>query len=107
MTANRDIKAGEIILSEKPCVIGPKTTSQVLCLGCHKQLPSISYNCSKCTWPLCGKVCESSPYHVDECRLMTAKNFKTSIRSVGKNESSYCVITPLRALFLKEKKSSL
>lgn len=107
MIATRDIKPGEIILKEKPCVIGPKTVSQVLCLGCHKQLPSISYNCSKCTWPLCGKSCESSSYHVDECRLMAGKNFKCSIKSVGKNESSYCVIAPLRTLLFRKENSSL
>lgn len=105
MIASRDIKPGEVILREKPCVIGPKTVSQVLCLGCHRQLPSITYNCSKCTWPLCGKPCESSSYHVDECRIMSARNFKCSIKSAEKIESCYCVITPLRILLMR--KSSL
>lgn len=107
MIANRDIKPGEIILREKPFVVGPKLYSQATCLGCHKQLPTIHYNCSKCTWPMCGKSCESSSYHVDECRLMSAKNFKCAIKEVGKLESSYCVIVPLRLLILKAQKPAL
>jgi hypothetical protein len=107
MTATRDIKAGEIILKEKPFVIGPKTSSHVLCLGCHKQLPVISYFCSKCTWPLCSKNCESSSHHADECKLMAAKKFKCSIKSGDKVESCYCVIVPLRLLLLKDKNPSM
>lgn len=107
MVAKRDIKAGEVILREAPCVIGPKISSFVTCLGCLKTIDPPSsgdyYKCSKCTWPMCGKRCESLAAHVDECRVMSEKNFKCSIRNVGapKIESSYCVIVPLRVIQLK------
>ncbi|XP_070506795.1 SET domain-containing protein SmydA-8-like [Chironomus tepperi] len=102
MVAKRDIKPGEIILREKPIVIGPKTISNVLCLGCHQSLYGNYYNCSKCTWPLCGKSCETSEYHVEECKIMSEKNFKTSIKATGKLESSYCVIVPLRVIMMRK-----
>lgn len=114
MIAKRDIKPGEIILREKPILFGPKVTSYVMCLGCHKMLSPLSskngfYRCSKCTWPMCSKACESSKFHVDECKLMTEKNFKSVVGTSGalKTESGYCVIVPLRALILKEKDPKL
>lgn len=94
-------------MREAPSIIGPKTSSVVICLGCHKTMaPPASgdfYKCSKCSWPVCGEGCESSLWHVDECRLMKEKNFKCSIRNVGKPkiEACYCVIAPLRVLLLK------
>lgn len=36
MTATRDIKAGDVILREKPLIFGPKIISVPICLGCHK-----------------------------------------------------------------------
>lgn len=108
MIAKRDIKAGEIILRENPCVLGPKITSHVMCLGCHRSIdPPFSndfYKCSKCSWPMCGKSCETLPSHVDECRVMHARNFKTAIKNTGtaKMEASYCVIVPLRLILLEK-----
>lgn len=107
MIAKRDIKPGEIILREGPCVIGPKIMSHVLCLGCLKAInpPSSDdyYKCSKCTWPVCGRSCETMPNHVDECRVMSERNFKCSIVNNGnaKVEASYCLIAPLRVILLR------
>lgn len=108
MIAKRDIKAGEIILREFPCVVGPKITSQTMCLGCLKTIDSPLtgdfYKCSKCNWPMCGKSCENSPSHIDECRVMHEKKFISSIKNIGepKIEVSYCVIVPLRVILLKK-----
>lgn len=107
MIASRDIKAGEILLREKPCAVGPKTVSLLTCLGCHKQLMTNFHRCSKCSWPLCSKDCESSSYHVEECEIFSSKNFKSSIRCVGQLESCYCVILPLRVILLKKLKPAL
>lgn len=113
MIAKRDIKPGEIILREKPAIVGPKMLSFVSCLGCHKTLIPESnkdfYKCSKCSWPMCGKSCENSEFHIDECKIMAEKRFKSSItnRGVLKAESSYCVITPLRMILLKQKNPKL
>lgn len=108
MIAKRNIKVNEVILREPPCVLGPKIASYAMCLGCNKTLiPPVSgdfYKCSKCTWPLCGKSCETLPCHVDECKVMHEKNFKCSIINTGisKIETSYCVIVPLRVILMEK-----
>lgn len=107
MIAKRDIKGGEIILRERPFVMGPKIMSQAICLGCHKiidQLQGEFYQCTKCSWPMCGKDCETSTSHIDECLLMHEKHFKCSIKNTrnAKVEASYCVIVPLRVILLKK-----
>lgn len=112
MIAIRDIKPGELILREKPAILGPKTVSTAACLGCNKSLvPSSAdfYKCSKCSWPLCGKNCENSQFHVDECKIMQAKGFKSKIVNTGqaKSEADYCVIVPLRVIILRETKPKL
>ncbi|ALC45151.1 CG18136, partial [Drosophila busckii] len=111
LIATRDIKMGEQILKEAPLVFGPKVAATPLCLGCHRNLLAPEhpakdfYKCSGCSWPMCCKECEQSPYHVDECRLIAASNFecKISYNAVEpeRKESAYCVILLLRCLQLK------
>lgn len=109
MRACRLIKAGEVILREKPLIYGPKIISAPICLGCNRYVkpqdipvdepsPSTSspgirnrirklkvktqrnyYKCSKCKWPVCNAECEKSPAHLAECQLMTEKNFQCNI----------------------------
>ncbi|KAI9588022.1 SET domain-containing protein SmydA-8 [Glossina fuscipes] len=112
LRATRDIKCGEIIMQELPLIYGPKVASAPLCLGCHSKLPipdNNYYKCRKCAWPLCGPDCESREDHIDECELMSSRNFTAKIdyipskQEMGKKESAYCVILPLRCLLLKHK----
>lgn len=109
MRACRMIKAGEIILREKPLIYGPKIISAPICLGCNRFVkpqdipvdepsPSTSspgirnrirklkvktqrnyYKCSKCKWPVCNAECEKSSAHLAECQLMAEKNFQCNI----------------------------
>lgn len=125
LKATRDIKQGEIILSELPLVFGPKIISAAMCLGCNRlletndliqpkadkkskmRIPRNYYKCSKCKWPLCGPKCENSELHVDECNLMADKRFQCNIDydeegDECKKESAYCAIVPLRCLLLKK-----
>nr|CAD7204897.1 unnamed protein product [Timema douglasi] len=108
LVASRDIKQGELILREPPLVLGPKTATFPLCLGCHRRLPSDleGYHvCSGCNWPLCGPQCEGLTPHQDECRLMRESEHKADIpfESPQKKEAVYCNIAPLRCLLLREK----
>lgn len=110
LVATREIKKGEILLREAPLIYGPKMSSTAVCLGCAVALKPEQqgnfYKCSKCAWPLCGKNCETSPLHLEECKLMTARNFKAKIdfdaKNCNKQESAYCVILPLRCMLLKQ-----
>ena len=109
--ATRDIHAGELILREKPLVMGPKINSVPICLGCHQTLyvpigVRNFYKCSKCHWPLCGKECESAEMHLKECRLMAERKFVAKIdfdsAQPNKRESAYCAIMPLRCILVKD-----
>lgn len=122
--AIRDIKCGEIILRERPLLVGPKIISTPICLGCNRSLSPQDiivpgkdrkskaqrvrnyFKCSKCRWPLCGEACEKLPAHTAECALMAEKKFQCSIEynadDENKKESAYCAILPLRCLLLSK-----
>ncbi|XP_041982341.1 SET domain-containing protein SmydA-8 [Aricia agestis] len=112
MVATRDIKQGEIILKEKPAVIGPKISCTPQCLTCGKKLSPMQvgntldfYKCSLCNWPMCDSVCEQSEVHSEqECKIMTKRKYKCDIKyeRPDKLEAAYCVIAPLRVMLLKE-----
>ncbi|XP_004931692.3 SET domain-containing protein SmydA-8 [Bombyx mori] len=109
MIATRDIKQGEMILKEKPAVLGPKICSPALCLTCGKRLEPLSdtcdfYKCTKCQWPMCGPQCEKSDVHKPECNAMCNRKYRCRIKyeSPDKVESAYCVISPMRVLLMKE-----
>lgn len=108
--ATRDIQAGELILREKPLVMGPKVNSAPICLGCHSTLfvpigVRNFYKCSKCKWPLCGKECETAEMHLQECALMAERKFIAKIdfdsANPNRREAAYCTIMPLRCVLLK------
>lgn len=111
MVATRDIKQGEMILKEKPAVLGPKITCPAQCLGCGKKLEPQTigdkldfYKCTICNWPMCGPKCEKSEGHQPECKIMSDRKFKCKIKyeKPDKSEAAYCVISPLRVLLMKE-----
>ncbi|CAK1587155.1 unnamed protein product [Parnassius mnemosyne] len=111
MIATRDIKQGEIILKEKPAVVGPGMSCTAHCLACGKKLTPIEieekfdyYKCPQCNWPMCGPECDKSEVHKNECRIMADRGYKCSIKyeNADKNEAAYCVITPLRILLMKD-----
>ena len=81
VVATRDIKPGEIILKEKPIIIGPKQKSTLLCLGCHK--PSVDTKCPRCWYPLCNATCQK--YHKVEPHQKTA--FKLYFLNIQRNIS--------------------
>lgn len=111
MIATRDIKQGEMILKEKPAVMGPKMSCSPQCLSCGMKLEPNKvgdqyefYNCSSCNWPMCGPQCEKADVHKAECKIMTDRKYKCTIKYQGpdKNEAAYCVIAPVRILLMKE-----
>lgn len=111
MIATRDIKQGEMILKEKPAVIGPKVACTPQCLSCGMKLEPNKvgdkyefYHCSSCYWPMCGLQCEKADVHKAECKIMTDRKYKCTIKYQGpdKTEAAYCVIAPVRVLLMKE-----
>ncbi|CAG9564520.1 unnamed protein product [Danaus chrysippus] len=112
MIATRDIKQGEVILKEKPAVIGPRMYYKVQCLSCGRQLEPIQnldgnmdfIRCSSCNWPVCGLDCEKAEVHREECKIMVQSHYKCDIKyeCPDKSQAAYCVIAPLRVLLMKD-----
>lgn len=111
MVATRDIQQGEMIMKEKPAVIGPRMSSPAHCLSCGMKLEPTKigdkydfYKCSICCWPMCGQKCEKAEIHKAECKIMTDMKYKCTIKyeQPNKSEAAYCVIAPLRVLLMKQ-----
>lgn len=105
LIATRNIKAGEIIMKKSPIVIGPKTASFPICLGCHKRIETgiNFYRCSKCKWPMCNALCESSNIHIEECEIYSQMENVPNIENNNAKQLGYCLVLPLRTLLLKAK----
>lgn len=105
--SDKNLKAGEVVISELPIVIGP--CGEPVCLGCYIPIPTRSkqYKCPGCGWPLCGPKCDGIKtrcgHSVWECSALREKRVADHLdRSKGKELIyMYEVITPLRCLLLK------
>ncbi|XP_066992449.2 SET domain-containing protein SmydA-8 isoform X1 [Anabrus simplex] len=109
LVAAKNLRAGDVIVSEFPLVVGPAQGCQPLCLGCYKRLCEDGphkYRCSGCGWPLCGPDCPG--FHTEyghseaECSLFAKKpqKFPDDLTECS-IKSQYQAIVPLRCLLLK------
>jgi len=79
LVATRDIKRGEILLTDRPSAMGPLHQTRPVCLECMAYLPSPSFGCPHCGFPLCGQDCVGGPNHAKECRALKMKGTKVKI----------------------------
>ncbi|XP_066992473.2 uncharacterized protein [Anabrus simplex] len=96
LTAKSDLKPGEVLLKEKPLVLGPRIGSTPLCLSCYVPLPVPVSICSQCkVAPVCGAVCERCGDHSEaECEAFR--------RGTAFDLTAYWqVVMPLRCLLLR------
>lgn len=103
MVATRDIEPLEMILWEKPAVIGPYTKDAAGCLQCFKQMTT-QRACSQCGLPVCSPKCEQGRLHQEECLFIQKKNlrFPGDENIIQTQNATQPCITPLRML-LKRK----
>ncbi|XP_037789283.1 SET domain-containing protein SmydA-8-like [Penaeus monodon] len=100
--ATRDIAEGEVLFVDHPVITGPKQNSELMCLGCYRQLESWDkYQCAKCGWPMCSPECESRGYHLLECTAYQAANYKPELKDFGDDQFMYESMLPLRCFFLQ------
>ncbi|XP_033608644.1 SET domain-containing protein SmydA-8 isoform X3 [Cryptotermes secundus] len=97
LVATRDIKPGEVILKEKPLVVGPRVDSFPICLACYRPLPIYQESrCSRClVAPVCGVHCERQGAHSEpECILLreAVKEYPTLLSDQSQ------IVLPLRCL---------
>ncbi|XP_076163460.1 SET domain-containing protein SmydA-8 isoform X2 [Ptiloglossa arizonensis] len=112
MVANKELAAGEEIVSEMPFVVGPKAFSYPVCLSCYTDWPTTLNDkllCSKCGWPVCSIECQNQPQHKDyECQIFAQANEKFNVSAALEEANENGVpqlecITPLRLLLESEK----
>jgi hypothetical protein len=61
----------EMILYDSPAVLGPKSSSEMVCLQCLKKVDGKTV-CQKCGWPVCDLKCQNGKTHLKECDMLAA-----------------------------------
>ncbi|XP_015595614.1 protein msta isoform X2 [Cephus cinctus] len=103
LIATRDLKAGELILRESPFILGPKSFTLPVCLGCHREFSKgdVIENCERCGWPVCSVNCSNATIHANECEVFVRANYKAPVISANFEKiPAYGILTPLRCLLL-------
>jgi len=102
LVATRDLKPGEMIISETPLVMGPQAVTIPVCLACYKPATN-KYTC-KCGWPMCNATCAKAQCHEGECNLTQIRGSPIQMPAgiFNKPYPVYEVITILRCLYLKQ-----
>lgn len=75
MFATRDIRAGELIFTDAPLLIGPRCYSKYppMCVVCYKSDCPLFPCDNGCGLPICSTECENSTRHAEtECRFLKA-----------------------------------
>ena len=90
MVASKDIKPGELLLLEKPAVVGPYWDADISCLSCFRSSNTICRLCNKA--PLC---LDCLMHQQDECEFLQddriPKNFLLD---------HFNAVMPMRILYL-------
>ncbi|XP_017484626.1 PREDICTED: protein msta-like isoform X1 [Rhagoletis zephyria] len=89
VVANRDLKAGELLITEEPLVIGPCVSADAVCLGCYMpvELEISQYRCAACKWPMCGPQCrglhQPTGHTAQECELLSTHNLGAALSAAS------------------------
>ncbi|XP_053962707.1 SET domain-containing protein SmydA-8 [Anastrepha ludens] len=112
LVANRDLNAGELLITEAPLAIGPCVSADAVCLGCYMpvELQSSQYRCAGCKWPMCGPQCrglhQPTGHTVQECELLCKHNIGTALSAaygqVDMVKNYYELILIARILLYKQ-----
>ena len=78
MRANREISADTLVISEPPCIVGPKWNLEeeefsFSCVGCFVPIKDLNYKCPNCMWPACSYDCvglTNPELHNIECAFL-------------------------------------
>ncbi|XP_023029358.2 SET domain-containing protein SmydA-8 [Leptinotarsa decemlineata] len=102
--AKENLRAGDIIFSEKPFAYGPKSDSPCICVGCYNFVDCTNL-CKTCSWPVCNAACENLPSHREfECQVFSKAGVKfQAVEDPTEVCLQYECLTPLRVLLSKEK----
>ncbi|KAL4707869.1 hypothetical protein ACJJTC_010304 [Scirpophaga incertulas] len=81
LVAARDLSPGDLVLTERPLVFGPKgmpdPEASMPCVGCYKPVfTDVGERCSQCGWPVCSGNCpglKDPRHHGVECKILSAR----------------------------------
>ncbi|KAG5676267.1 hypothetical protein PVAND_006115 [Polypedilum vanderplanki] len=114
LVCSRDLLASEIIIQQKPLVIGPIANCEnvPVCIGCYRPLGTMNecYRCTGCQFPLCGKHCKSVDHTKDECSFFKDNNLAKYLHkddNIIELQHDYETIIILRCLMLKSSSQQL
>ncbi|XP_035444047.2 SET domain-containing protein SmydA-8-like [Spodoptera frugiperda] len=108
LVASHDLSPGDIVLTERPLVFGPKAMLDpevaMPCVGCYKPVFTESgERCTKCGWPVCSGNCpglKDPRHHGAECDILSLRP-----ECVLKNMADYYrhdALMPLRCALLQK-----
>ncbi len=114
MVAARNLSPGDVILKERPAIVGPNvsTASQPLCVECGRPLDeaSSSTKCPDCGVPLCSKECGNALTHKSECAIFRRcpEAFYSCIDEEASGVSptataNYQLVIPVRMVLLRRR----
>lgn len=105
LIAKRDIQVNELILYDKPLVIGPRVNNyeKIFCVSCYKILPKLTLCTEKCNFPICDE-CVHSKQHMQECELIRS----WGLRNVNRySKHLFRALTIIRGLLLSSEDNKL
>jgi len=100
LVAGRKIKAGEVLFTETPLVVGPSNISIPVCLSCYNPVDG-SYKCES-GWPMCGPTCLKKVQHSPEVLIPKQCDAKFEIDEYSEPCYLYECVLALRALLLQK-----
>lgn len=106
MVATRDINENEVIVYDKPLLLGPTSNNNVLlCVNCYKTMNEVNV-CNMCHLTICID-CNNKEEHTVECNLISnwkPKNLPVSLTTISPIVSS---LTPIRGFLLTDEQKDL
>jgi len=105
--ATRDIRAGELIFTDVPLLIGPRCYNKYppICIVCYKSNCALFPCDHGCGLPICSTECENSAMHVQgECRFL--REWAPICGSAWSKDLLLAVV-PIRGLTLSKEQRKL
>lgn len=105
LVAKRDIQVNELILYDRPLLIGPRVNNydKIFCVSCYKVLPKLLLCSAKCKFPVCAD-CVDSKQHKRECELIRS----WGLRNVNRySKHLFRALTIIRGLLLSSDDTKL
>lgn len=100
LIAKRDIQPDELILRDKPLIVGPRVNNYeiIFCVTCLRITPKLTLCDMRCKLPVCDE-CIYSKHHVKECEMIRSWGLKNSIRY---SKHLFRALTVIRGLLLSD-----